>query len=149
MAILGRIDVATALACVGGATALEEARPSSGSGRLRFSQRWEPGAVEAALLALAADHGRPWAGDREAQGGCSESLSILLSDLLERRLRPLPALLTGEEIMAICRLSPGPEVGRCLQEVEEQRADGRLHTPDEAREWLRRRGEAPAQQWEA
>jgi poly(A) polymerase len=128
---------------VGAASALEADRPSSGSGRLHFSQRWEPGAVEAALLTLAADQDAPGAGDREE--GRSGSLTLLLSYLLERRLRPLPALLTGEEVMAICRLSPGPEVGRCLQRVEEQRADGLLQTPDEAREWLRRGCEAPTQ----
>jgi hypothetical protein len=69
-------------------------------------------------------------------------LTGLVGDLLKRRLRPQPALLTGDEVMAILQIGPGPEVGRYLQEIEEWRADGRLRTADEAREWLceRRRG---------
>jgi poly(A) polymerase len=121
---------------VGGAGALEAALPSSGRDRLRFFQHWEPGAVEAALLALAAGVGGAEAGDREPGAGNTRVLSHLLVDLLERRLRPRPPLLRGEEIMAICRLSPGPDVGRCLQQVEELRAEGLLQTPEAAREWL-------------
>ena len=128
---------------VGGAAALTEAWPAFGRERLRFSQRWEPGAVEAALLALAA--GDREKEDGEQQGANPSAPSALLSYLLQRRLRPMPPLLTGAEIMAICRLSPGPAVGRYLQQVEEQRADGLLHTPEEARDWLSKRGEAQAE----
>ena len=45
----------------------------------------------------------------------------------------------SREVMAILDLTPGPLVGRYLQEVEERRADGRLATAEEAREWLRER----------
>ena len=64
-------------------------------------------------------------------------LEELLADLLERRLRPLPPLLAGEEVMAMLQLAPGPEIGRWLQQVEERRADGLIRTAEEARDWLR------------
>jgi poly(A) polymerase len=67
------------------------------------------------------------------------ALEHLLREALERRLRPQPPLLTGDAVMAILGLPPGPEVGHYLQEIEESRADGRLQTGEEAREWLRRR----------
>jgi poly(A) polymerase len=135
---------------VGGASALHQARPISGSERLRFWQQWEPGAVEAVLLAIAAlmtdarcrsrggepvDESTTTTGQEQP----TTSLGNLLSDALERRLRPQPSLLTGDEVMSLLELEPGPEVGRTLQEIEERRADGLLQTADEAREWLRRR----------
>ncbi len=113
---------------VEGAAALSDAWPLPGRGYLRFWQRWEPGAVEAVLLALAERDRRP---TRE-----SEALEHLLNDLLERRLRPRPPLLSGEEVMALAKIPRGPEVGRLLQRIEEQRADGVLKTPEDARRWL-------------
>jgi hypothetical protein len=135
---------------VGGASALRHALPGSGSERLRFWQQWEPGAVEAVLLAIASLRATP---ESEGPTGMTAPLSTasprpgqpttpledLLRDALERRLRPQPPLLTGDAVMELLGMPPGPEVGRCLQEIEERRADGGLRTEDEAREWLRRR----------
>lgn len=130
---------------VQGAAALIQARPLPGRGHLRFSRQWEPGAVEAGLLALAASE--VWAAGAASPHTPyptprTAPLEELLADLLDRRLRPKPPLLTGEEIMAISGLGPGPHVGRYLQQVEEARADGVLRTPEEARDWLRKRLEA-------
>ena len=134
-----------------GAEALRKDSPECGRERLRFSQRWEPGSVEAVLLAIAAGHAAescPAASrtDGVDHRGSSrpgdEALIDLLGELLKRRQRPVPPLLSGEEVMAILHLMPGPPVGRYLQEVEERRADGWLRTPEEAREWLRERRQA-------
>src|SRR5207244_3978596 len=73
---------------VTGTGALEEAWPLSGRDRLRFSQRWEPGAIEAVLLAISAARA-----ERPGDSGQADSLtpdprplSPVLSALLERRL---------------------------------------------------------------
>jgi poly(A) polymerase len=149
-------ETRTLTRAVGGASALREAWPLPGRGHLRFSQQWEPGAVEAVLLTLAASavskqgtfssprhQNVPVKRAAESQQPTTdmEPLESLLSDLLERRLRPQPPLLVGQEIMAILGVTPGPEVGRHLQQIEERRADGILTTPDDAREWLRKRRE--------
>jgi tRNA nucleotidyltransferase/poly(A) polymerase len=135
---------------VQGCHVIREAVPRAGHERLRFFQRWEPGSVEAALLAIAVQqqsNRNVWPGLADLAAGTGASpatvqpLMELLAELLERRLRPVPPLLTGEEVMAILRLAPGPEVGRYLQEVEERRADGSLSTSEQAREWLRERRE--------
>jgi poly(A) polymerase len=133
---------------VAGADALDAAWPVHGRDRLRFWQQWEPGAVEAVLVDLArATRGRPddgsgtTCGRRDASGESEPTASVqeaLLGDLLERRLRPKPPLLTGSEVMELLGLPPGPEVGRMMQRVEEQRADGLLSSSDEARTWLQR-----------
>jgi poly(A) polymerase len=131
---------------VAGADALAVACPLPGRGRLRFWQRWEPGAVEAALLSLdrdepvaAVDPGSATGTKLEAARGKGQPTSVgeaLLADLLERRLRPRAPLLTGVEVMAILDLPPGPEVGRVMQQLEEHRADGQLSTAEGARSWL-------------
>lgn len=132
---------------VAGADALETACPLPGRGRLRFWQQWEPGAVEAALLAIARA-GEGTRGDRGGTDASPDQRSVateqptsveeaLLTDLLERRRRPKAPLLTGSDVMEILSLPPGPEVGRVMQRVEERRADGLLRTADEARTWLR------------
>ena len=46
--------------------------------------------------------------------------------------------LTGDDLIAL-GLKPGPALGRLLAEIREQQLQGELKTPDEAREWLRRR----------
>jgi poly(A) polymerase len=132
---------------VHGAEALLREWPEQGRERLRFFQRTEPGSVEAVLLAIAA--GRAGMTDAEAgsDSACRSqrlpagepALIEILSVSLSRRLRPVPPLLSGEEVMAVLQLAPGPQVGQHLQAVEEHRADGWLRTADEAREWLRER----------
>jgi poly(A) polymerase len=84
--------------------------------------------VEAVLLALSEGDRRP---TRQ-----SVALEHRLGFLLERRLRPQPPLLSGEEVMALTTIPRGPEVGRLLQRIEELRADGILTTAEDARRWL-------------
>jgi tRNA nucleotidyltransferase/poly(A) polymerase len=82
---------------------------------------------EAVLLAAAAD------------GRWTQAHSELLDEALQRHFWPEPPLLTGIEVMQILDTKPGPRVGQALEEVEEARADGILHTKAEAVAWLRER----------
>jgi poly(A) polymerase len=126
------------------------ARPEQGRERLQFYQRTEPGSVEAVLVAIAAGRAGVSRGETRMEAACRNpglapgepTLIEILSDVLSRRLRPVPPLLSGEEVMAALQLSPGPLVGQYLQAVEEHRADGWLRTAEEAREWLRERRQA-------
>ncbi len=52
------------------------------------------------------------------------------------RMRPL---LNGEEVMALLGIAPGPRVGEALRFLLEEQIEGRVSTPEEAREALRRR----------
>jgi putative nucleotidyltransferase with HDIG domain len=45
-------------------------------------------------------------------------------------------LLTGQDVMEIAGLSPGPEVGRLLAALEEAHLQGKVKTAEEARQWL-------------
>jgi putative nucleotidyltransferase with HDIG domain len=49
----------------------------------------------------------------------------------EEKVSP-PALLNGRDLMEIFRLSPGPEIGRLLEEVREAQASGAIQERDEA-----------------
>lgn len=47
-------------------------------------------------------------------------------------------LLTGEEIMKILNLKPGPALGQILDDLRHEQLDGNLKTKDEAIEWLKK-----------
>lgn len=49
-----------------------------------------------------------------------------------------PPLMTGEDVMSLLDLPPGPEVGRLLEEVRIAQAEGKVRTREEAEEILRR-----------
>jgi tRNA nucleotidyltransferase/poly(A) polymerase len=73
----------------------------------------------------------PWALDALAYLGVSE-----LAPAVEeaRRDEPTEPLLRGDEL----DLPPGPEIGRLLAEIEEERAAGTIATKEEALEYARR-----------
>jgi hypothetical protein len=74
----------------------------------------------------------PWALDALAFTGAQE----LTDAVLEARARePAEPLLRGDEL----GLPPGPEIGRLLELVEEERAAGTIRTREEALELVRRR----------
>ena len=50
---------------------------------------------------------------------------------------PPPRLLSGDDVMDLLALSPGPGVGEALQALEEEVEAGDVTTPDEARAFLR------------
>lgn len=66
-----------------------------------------------------------------------------LEPMIVRFLDPTDAiahpktLVTGTEIMRQCNLSPGPELGRLLQSIEQEQAAGTLSTPAEAICWIK------------
>ncbi len=62
-------------------------------------------------------------------------------------------LLDGHETAGILGVAPGPEVGEALRALVRQQILGRIHSPDEARDYLRKRvektGEYSAATWSA
>jgi hypothetical protein len=73
----------------------------------------------------------PWALDALAFVGASEHAEAVRE---ARENEPAEPLLRGDEL----GLPPGPEIGRLLDLVEEERAAGAIQTPEEARELVRR-----------
>src|SRR5215218_5803264 len=80
----------------------------------------------------------PWAQEALAFLGAPE-----LGDAVEeaRRNDPAEPLLRGDEL----GLPPGPEIGRLLAEIEEERAAGTIATKEEALDYARRRAGAVRQ----
>ena len=78
------------------------------------------------------------AADRLGAKRVEEEAWALLDSFQKALEEPLPArpLLSGEEVMALLRLSPGPEVGRALAALLEAQAEGRVRTLEEARAFL-------------
>jgi hypothetical protein len=77
----------------------------------------------------------PWALDALAFAGAQE-----LAGAIEeaRRNDPTEPLVRGEEL----GLAPGPEIGRLLAEIEEERAAGTIATREEALDYARRNARA-------
>jgi tRNA nucleotidyltransferase/poly(A) polymerase len=63
-------------------------------------------------------------------------LEPLLTRLLEYERGEHPPLLTGQEVIAVARIAPGPELGALMDELAEAQADGAIGTPAEARQWV-------------
>ncbi|MFC4454871.1 HD domain-containing protein [Deinococcus sonorensis] len=84
--------------------------------------------------------------DREAARGPQSSaasrryyqqgMDRVLAALEEQPSAPAP-LLRGQEVMQLLSLAPGPAVGEAVAALAEARALGEIHTPEEARVWLR------------
>jgi len=77
----------------------------------------------------------PWALDALAFAGATE-LAGAIEDA--RRNDPAEPLLRGDEL----DLPPGPEIGRLLAEIEEERAAGTIGTREEALDYARRHARA-------
>jgi hypothetical protein len=95
---------------------LRAERPEDGSPRAiyRFRRATEPWALDALVFVGAADHAEAVRAARESD--------------------PTEPLLRGDEL----GIPPGPEIGRLLELVEEERAAGTISTRDEALELVRR-----------
>lgn len=84
--------------------------------------------------------------DREAARGPSSTpgsrhayalgFERALAALEQQPQAPAP-LMSGEEVMALLHLSPGPEVGQALRALAEAHALGEVKTSEKARDWLR------------
>jgi poly(A) polymerase len=77
--------------------------------------------------------------------GCYEGMIGKLRQVagvirVHQKERALPHLLTGQEIMALLGVPPGPPVGQVKEALREEQLRGKLTTAEEAREWLRRHG---------
>ena len=64
------------------------------------------------------------------------TVSILLSALLTQPSGPLERLVTGNDVMRVLGLEPGPEVGKVLGAVARAQAAGRLANRKEALAFL-------------
>ncbi len=78
------------------------------------------------------------AADRLATSGVEGEAWKLLEATQKALAEPLPKrpLLSGEEVMALLGLRPGPQVGQALSALLEAQAEGRVKTPEEARAFL-------------
>ncbi|MFC5849069.1 CCA tRNA nucleotidyltransferase [Deinococcus petrolearius] len=84
--------------------------------------------------------------DREAARGPSSSplgrtaymlaMNRVLEALEEQPAAPAP-LLSGEDVMTLLAIAPGPRVGEVLRALAEARALGEVQTPEAARVWVR------------
>ena len=79
----------------------------------------------------------PWATDAARFAGAGEELERAIEEA--RKGDPATPLLRGDEL----GLPPGPEIGRLLALVEEERAAGTISTRDEALELVRREARQP------
>jgi poly(A) polymerase/tRNA nucleotidyltransferase (CCA-adding enzyme) len=73
----------------------------------------------------------PWALEALAFLGASELASAIEQ---ARSSEPAEPLLRGDEL----ELPPGPEIGRLLAQIEEERAAGTIATKEEALDYARR-----------
>ncbi|GLV47348.1 HDIG domain-containing protein [Thermus sp. LT1-2-5] len=78
------------------------------------------------------------AADRLGAKGLEEEAWELLRRFQEALAEPLPQrpLLSGEEVMALLGLEPGPEVGQALQALLLAQAEGRVASREEAEAFL-------------
>lgn len=100
--------------------------PAPGRAVGRLLRKARPAGPEAVLLA-------------GARGGWSAPHAELLEMALNDHFWPKEPLLTGIEVMQLTGLSPGPEVGRILEQVEDARWDGLLRNGVDAAAWVRER----------
>jgi len=119
-----------ALAAATEALELAQRWPVSPRERLRFFRRARDAGPGAILLAASVADAPAW--------------PPLLQEAFHRLEQSLAPLVTGRDVMRLLGLKPGPWIGRLLDAVEEERADGRLTTREEALDWLRRVGPALA-----
>jgi tRNA nucleotidyltransferase/poly(A) polymerase len=98
------------------------------AGALLRAERPEPGPRSIHRFRRATE---PWSLEALAFVGAQE-----LTDAVEeaRRNDPAEPLLRGDQL----DLPPGPEIGRLLSEIEEERAAGTIATKEEALEYARR-----------
>lgn len=77
-------------------------------------------------------------GVREAE----PPLDLLLARLLEYERGEHPPLLSGQDVMEVSGLTPGPALGEVIEALAEAQADGLIRTPEAALQWLVERGSA-------
>lgn len=63
---------------------------------------------------------------------------VLIQAQAEQSRTPAPKLISGHDVMRICRLKPSPEVGTILAMVEDLQAEGKLRSRNDAMTWLKK-----------
>jgi len=117
-----------------------EGRAPSARAVYRYYRALRAAGVDVGLLALA-DHLATY--DGPGDDGSWENLLIVVATLLEhyfdkREQTVTPVrLLNGQEIMALLGLSPGPQLGHLIAQLEEAQAAGEVTSRDEAVAFLR------------
>lgn len=109
---------------------------------MRFVRKMENEAIDVIILAMA---------DRLSARGAEitqeivdkniNSLKSLLNFYLNIKdnLKPLPKLLSGEEIMEILNLKPSKELGEVIKSLKEAQLSGDINTKKEALEYIKSR----------
>ncbi len=67
--------------------------------------------------------------------GLQELLGYYLK--IKDTLKPLPKLLSGEEIMQITGLKPSSDLGELIEKLHEEQFNGNISTKDEAIEFVK------------
>lgn len=104
------------------------ASAATGAGRFRFFSDREPAGPELALLA----HVR----GELAEQPCRELIAYYFEHYLPKGA---PLLLTGDEVMALLGIPPGPRVGEALELLRLAQSLGTVATAAAARVWLRKK----------
>ncbi|MEK9165549.1 MAG: HD domain-containing protein [Patescibacteria group bacterium] len=74
--------------------------------------------------------------DNVKRNNYKKKLLILKKRLNQIKKQPQKPLLTGEEVMALFNLSPGPKVGQVLRRLREAQLSGKISTKEEAEKFL-------------
>jgi len=91
----------------------------------RFFRDREPGGLELVILPLAARQIDPEAAVR-----------LVLYYLYDYRSSDAKLLLSGDQVMELLRIGPGPQLGRILETLREAESTGQVSRVAEAREFL-------------
>ncbi|MCS7281770.1 MAG: HD domain-containing protein [Anaerolineae bacterium] len=112
----------------------------TGRAAYRFFKATGESGVEVVLLALA-DHLSIWGPNLQPDRWERrlEAARRLLTYYSERvGQKGQPRLVTGEDLMQELGLSPGPQIGRLLEAIQEAQAEGTIRTREEALDLARR-----------
>ncbi len=112
----------------------------TGRAAYRFFKATGDSGVEVVLLALA-DHLSIWGPNLQPDRWSRrlEAARRLLTYHSQRVAQAgLPRLVTGDDLIRELGLSPGPQIGRLLEAIQEAQADGSVRTREEALDLARR-----------
>ncbi|MEL6881688.1 MAG: CCA tRNA nucleotidyltransferase [Cyanobacteria bacterium J06607_10] len=75
----------------------------------------------------------------KAKGAMLKALRPLIQQFLDpdSTLAHAPTLITGDQLMKILELKPGPAIGKLLTAVEQAQAEGKIETTENAIAWLK------------
>jgi len=117
--------------------ALIRSMPLTGRAIYRFFRDSDGAGVDALVLSLA-DH-LAMGVSAESQRQLLELINVMLDHYFRRPHEAVapPSLVTGNDVMTLLDLRPGPRVGQLLEAVREAQAEGQVRTRQEALDFLR------------